>query len=200
MTAQTDPKAVLSISMGAVDGIQITDKHRICIDNINLEKIDAPEVSEQPDGENMLTNGDFGEGSEGWENAVTAPGEAEVSFENGKAVYNVKNVGTEDWNVQLKQSGLVLEQGADYRITFKARSSEARMIKLAMLSPSYAWYGGQDIALEKDQEKEVTIEFTMNEATDMNTTMVISMGAITGTDTPLSEIELSEFSLVKVKN
>ena len=200
MTAQTDPKAVLSISMGAVDGTQITEKHRICIDNINLEKIDAPEVSEQPDGENMLTNGDFAEGINGWENAVTHPGEADVSFENGKAVYNIKNVGTEDWNVQLKQSGLVLEEGAWYRVSFKVKSSEARTIKLAMLSPSYAWYGGQDIALEKNQEEEVSINFKMEKPTDTNTTMVISMGAIAGIDTPLSEIELSEFSLVKVKN
>ena len=42
MTGETDPKALLSISMGAVGGKQITEKHRICIDNINLEKIDAP--------------------------------------------------------------------------------------------------------------------------------------------------------------
>ena len=69
-----------------------------------------------------------------------------------------------------------------------------------MLSPSYDWYGGQDIALEKDQEEEVSINFKMEKPTDTNTTMVISMGAIAGIDTPLSEIELSEFSLVKVKN
>lgn len=43
MTGETDPKALLSISMGAVGGKQITEKHRICIDNINLEKIiDTP--------------------------------------------------------------------------------------------------------------------------------------------------------------
>ena len=59
MTGETDPKAVLSISMGAVDGIQITEKHRICIDNINLEKIDAPDIGEQPVGENLLANSDF---------------------------------------------------------------------------------------------------------------------------------------------
>ena len=147
----------------------------------------------------MLTNGDFAAGIDGWENAVTYPGEADVSFENGKAVYDIKNVGTEDWNVQLKQSGLVLEEGAFYQVSFKAKSSEARTIKLAMLSPSYAWYGGDDITLEKDQEKEITINFKMEAETDMNATMVISMGAIAGTDTPVSEIELSEFSLVKMK-
>lgn len=199
MTGETDPKAVLSISMGAFDGIQITEKHRICIDNINLEKIDAPDIGEQPAGENLLVNSDFASGNEGWENAVTDPGAAEVSFENGRAVYNITDVGTEDWNVQLKQNGIVLEQGAHYKVTFKAKSSEARTIKLAMLSPSYTWYGGADIALEKDQEKEVTVDFEMTEATDMNTAMVVSMGAIAGTETPASTIELSEFSLIRME-
>lgn len=40
MEAETDLKSVLSISMGAVDGTKIDQKHRICIDNISLEKID----------------------------------------------------------------------------------------------------------------------------------------------------------------
>ena len=108
-------------------------------------------------------------------------------------------MGTEDWNVQLKQNGIVLEQGAHYKVTFKAKSSEARTIKLAMLSPSYTWYGGADIALEKDQEKEVTVDFTMNETTDMNAALVISMGAIAGTETSASTIELSEFSLIRTE-
>ena len=66
MTGETDPKALLSISMGAVGGKQITEKHRICIDNINLEKIDAPDIGEQPAGENLLVNSDFSSGNEGW--------------------------------------------------------------------------------------------------------------------------------------
>ena len=68
-----------------------------------------------------------------------------------------------------------------------------------MLSPSYTWYGGADIALEKDQEKEVTVDFTMNENTDMDAALVISMGAIAGTETSTSTIELSEFSLIRTE-
>lgn len=199
MKGETDPKAVLSISMGAVDGKQITEKHRICIDNINLEKIDAPDIGEQPVGENLLVNGDFSSGKVGWEDPVTLPGEADVSFENGRAVYKIRKVGTEDWHVQLKQSGIFLEQGARYKVTFKAKSSEARTIKLAMLSPSYTWYGGADIVLEKDQEKEFTVEFTMDKETETNASMVISMGAISGIDTPASTVELSEFSLIRTE-
>ena len=204
MKGETDPKAVLSISMGAVNGIQITENHRICIDNINLEKIDAPDISEQPVRENLLVNSDFSSGNEGWEDAVTFPGAADVSFENGRAVYKISNVGTEDWNVQLKQNGIkqngiVLEQGAHYKVTFKAKSSEARTIKLAMLSPSYNWFGGEDLVLDKDQEEEFTVEFTMNEETETNASMVISMGAISEIDTPASTVELSEFSLIRTE-
>lgn len=36
MEADTDPEAFLSICLGAVDGTVISDKHRVCIDNISL--------------------------------------------------------------------------------------------------------------------------------------------------------------------
>ncbi len=202
MKHETDLKSVLSISMGAVGGKQISDKHRICIDNISLEKTDAqeePELPVIPAGENILKNGDFAKGEENWVNAVTAPGAATVSFENQKAVYNITNVGTEDWNVQLKQEGILLEKGCTYKLTFKAASTEARTIKAAMLTTKYVWYGGQDIDLEKDTEKTVEIEFTVNEETDSNITMVISMGKIADVDTPVSNITLSDFTLVKAE-
>lgn len=42
MTEPTDLESILSISMGAVDMVQIKEQHRICIDNIKLEMIDGP--------------------------------------------------------------------------------------------------------------------------------------------------------------
>lgn len=196
MAHDTDTGAILSISMGAVDR-QITEQHRICIDNIVLEKIDAPEVPSMAAGKNMLTNPDFSKGEEGWINAITSPGTANVSFTDAKATYDITNVGEEDWNVQLKQEGIMLEKGCNYSITFKVTSTEARTIKLAMLSASYAWYGGEDIVLEAGKEKTVTCNFTMNADTDANTTMVVSMGKIADAATPASVITLSDFSLVK---
>ena len=68
-----------------------------------------------------------------------------------------------------------------------------------MLSPSYTWYGGEDLVLDKNQEKEFTVEFTMNQETEMNASMVISMGAISEIDTPASTVELPEFSLIRTE-
>ncbi len=166
---------------------------------------DATQTPDVPEDNNLLKNGNFANGEEGWVEAVTSPGEAEVSFDNGNAEYNITNVGDEDYHVQLKQENITLEQGCKYKVTFNVTSTEARTIKLAMLSATYAWYGGNNIVLEKDSGQLVNVEFTMNEATDTNTTMVISMGQIkneeTGEkiDTPISTITLSDFKLVKVE-
>lgn len=198
MKSPTDLKSILSISMGAVGGTQITSQHRVCIDNINLEKIDPPVIEEKPVGENMLLNPDFSAGIEGWESAVTPPAEATAVFEDNRAVYDITNVGTADWNVQLKQSGITLEEGSSYKVTFKAQATTARTIKLAMLTASYDWYGGADIALPADEIKEIEVTFTVEKATDTNITMVVSMGAIDGEEIPPSTVSLSDFSLVKL--
>jgi hypothetical protein len=198
MKKPTDLKSILSISMGAVGGTQITTQHQICIDNINLEKIDAPVVQGIPVGENLLKNLNFANGSTDWESAITAPGQGTSAFADNKATYGITNVGSADWNVQLKQSGITLEQGHKYKVTFKANSTEARTIKLAMLTAGYDWYGGADIALAKDVTKDVVAEFTVDKTTDTNITMVVSMGLIDAT-TPTSTITLSDFSLVKVQ-
>jgi len=42
MTEETDDNAVLSISLGAVSGKQISKKHTIFIDNISIQEVDAP--------------------------------------------------------------------------------------------------------------------------------------------------------------
>ena len=112
-------------------------------------------------------------------------------------MFSIANVGTADWNVQLKQAGLTLEEGCSYTVSLKASSTESRTIKLAMLSSTYAYYGGQDITLEAGEEQDISFTFTMDEMTDTAVTMVISMGKIEEQETPVSDITLSDISLVK---
>ena len=200
MTEDTDPNTIFNIAMGAVGGKQIKKQHRICIDDIVLEKIAAPEMKPEEAGKNLLKNGDFSNETDNWNiYGITAPGEATTNIADHAIVYHISNVGTADWNVQLKQSGLILEKECKYRVTFKVTSTAARTIKLAMMSTSYTWYGGADIKLPENEEKEVVCEFTMNKETDSNADFVISMGKIDNEDTPASDITLSDFSLVKVE-
>ncbi len=199
MANDTDSRTMLSISMGAVGGTRITDKHTVVIDNITLEETEPQEEPPVVAGDNLIKNGDFAQGEENWEAAVTTPGEATSSFADGKAVFNITNVGTEDWHVQLKQNGLKLEQGAQYKVTMKIKSSEARVVKYAFLNTTYVYYGGEDLELTANEVKEV--EYTLdvgNKATDSAISFVVSMGQIADKETPVSTIEIDDICVVKV--
>ena len=50
MTEDTDPNTIFNIAMGAVGGKQIKKQHHICIDDIVLEKIAAPEMKPEEAG------------------------------------------------------------------------------------------------------------------------------------------------------
>ncbi|MBE5875919.1 MAG: glycosyl hydrolase family protein [Lachnospiraceae bacterium] len=216
MMCETDKQTILSISMGAVDGVQLTQRHTVAIDNIVLEEVEEPQKEEPEQGESttpeekpeqgdeqtvseLIKNGDFANQDADWVNAITAPGEATADFTQGKAVYNVTNPGAEDWNVQLKQTGLMLENGASYEVSFKMTSSESRIVKYALLNPNagYDWYGGEDLNLVAGEEKIVCNTIYVDKATADTIEFVISMGQIAGVETPNSQIEISEISIVK---
>ncbi len=196
MTEPTDLESVLSISMGAVGGTQITEQHRICIDNILLEKIDAPETPTVAIGQELLKNTEFANDAENWsKNKLDT---TTVTFNNGTTVWDITSVGANDYDNQLSQSGFMLEKGCNYKLTFKAKSTEARSIKYDFMSTSYNWYNGGTTALEANTEADIEFYFKMEKDTDMNSLMTISMGKIAGVDTPASTITLSDFSLTKV--
>ena len=197
MGEDTDPNTILSISLGAVGGTRITDKHTVLIDNITLEETDPIEEPPVEQGENLIQNGDFAAGEEHWESEVTAPGEAAASFADGKAVYEITNVGTKDWHVQLKQSGLKLEKGASYQVRMNIKSTESRIVKYAFLDPSYDWYGGEDLNLTANEVKAVEYKLDVTKPTHNKITFVISMGKIANEDTPASTIEIDDISVIK---
>lgn len=198
MTEPTDIESVLSLSMGAVGGVQITDAHDIYIDDIVLERIEAPEIEETESGVNLLQNADFAAEMDSWEETVAdwVGAAATRTINEGVLTYDITNVGTEDWNVQLKQNGIQLDAGATYVGRFKIKSTEARTVLTGILSQSYDYYGGADLVLEAGVEKEVEFTFKMDD-TDTNAFFYVSMGKIASVDTPASTITLSDFSLVK---
>lgn len=197
MTSTTDPRTILSISMGSVGGIRIKDQHQVYIDNIILEEVEAPPVEPIEEGAEMIQNGDFAAGGDHWNIlSITPPGEAIVTFSEGKVIYDIINPGNEDWSVQLKQGGLLLENGASYTVTFKIKSTQARKVKVAFLDASYEWYGGADIVLNADEEHTVSETIVVTKPTDPAIDFVISMGKVD--ITPASIIEISNVSLKKI--
>lgn len=216
MKFDTDEGSIFNIAMGGSEDTSITTSHRICIDNISLEeKVKAPEVPEVPAGDNLVQNGNFANDGKPWELNIHedggkgATGSAEVV--DGKAVFNITNVGTDEWHVQLKQSGITLEKGSKYKVKFTIQSTEARWVKFALQNQKDVWYCGADIELQAKTplvfENEEPYEIT--EDTDENISFVISMGQIFNWSTEgkgdkklsvPSTIEISDVSLVKVSS
>ena len=167
----------------------------VSIRNVVMEEVVSGSEPEEL-GEELLTNGDFSNGESNWENAVTAPGAAEVSFDTGKAVYNISNVGTEEWHIQLKYTPkLRLGKNGKYKVSFKVKSSEARTIKYAFMQGDSDWYGGDALQLEKDQTLNVCKPIDISKETSENITFIISMGKISDGTSVSSIIEIDDISV-----
>lgn len=200
MTEETDDGTIFNIAMG---GGNITQQHRICIDDIVLEEIDESELEPEVRGDNLLKNTTFSDNAQNWDiNRWNGDGKEMATTEtvNDGIVFHISDVGTADWNIQLKQGGINLEQGCDYRLAFKVTSTESRTIKVGFMDKNTEnWYGGSDVSLEKNREKNVVCKFTMTKDTDAESLMLISIGKIEGEDTPVSDITLSDFYLEKLE-
>lgn len=200
MTEETDDGTIFNIAMG---GGNITQQHRICIDDIVLEEIDESELEPEVRGDNLLKNTTFSDNAKNWDiNRWNSDRKEMATTEtvNDGIVFHISDVGTADWNIQLKQGGINLEKGCDYRLAFKVTSTESRTIKVGFMDKNTEnWYGGSDVSLEKNKAKNVVCKFTMTKDTDAESLMLISMGKIEGEDTPVSDITLSDFYLEKLE-
>jgi hypothetical protein len=74
--------------------------------------------------QNLLTNGDFENGTTGW---VFGPPGVVAS---GEAFYSTANAGGNPWDTELKQTNLSFTGSASYTLTFKARAAANRNISV----------------------------------------------------------------------
>lgn len=202
MTEDTDPASVFNIALGAVDGEIITEQHRVCIDDIVLEKINGPELVAKPYNENLMKNTDFSNGTNDW-SATIGEGDGasgSITTGNGMIRFDITNPGNHDYSVQMIQNGIPIEKGKTYAVWFYAQSDETRVINSNVMSKSapYDWYGGSgDVTLEAGVLKPVLYTFTMQKDTNPEAAFFLSMGKFSE-ETPASEIMLFGFHLAKL--
>ena len=156
---------------------------------------------ENNEGINLIKNADFSSEMEGWTETIANWGgsdgsaDAERTTSDGKIIYNIKNPGTQDWNVQLKQTDIKLQKGHKYKVSFNVLSTGNRKFKTGVMSDSYEWYGGCDPELEAEKEQEVSFNFEMNKETVAD--FYISLGKYDiNDDTLASDVTISDIKMI----
>lgn len=213
MKNASDPAARCGFAMGKIDE-KITTQHSICIDDISLVEISESEANvpkvEVPAADtngNLLKNADFANGTENWNAYATSADSANITLKDGKATFPLTSVGENAWDVAMEQTGLVLETGAKYKLTFKASSTADRTISVGFFTTGDKYQGGDNPVLTST-EKEYTIEFTPEALPESpaSATLKFSLGVFTDyssgsavkVDTPASTITISDLKFEKV--
>lgn len=163
----------------------------VYIDNVRIDKVQKP-------GSNMVLNGNFENGIVNWAPYVDSSASATYLVKDNKFTYNISNAGSENWHIQLKQSGLNLEKGKTYQLKATFKSSVDRKVELALMgndSKNYAYYGGTVIELVADKEYNYTGSFLMSQESDPNGDLVFSFGKVGDGVIPAGSIELTNISL-----
>ena len=157
---------------------------------------DTPSASDAPGEVNLIKSPNF-ENESDWSPYIDSAAAGNQTLEGGKAEFDITNPGTDNWNVQLKQTGIPIEKGATYKLKFKAVSTVGRTIQVLLAKDSGAWYIGEEISLTTT-EAELEKLWTIDVDVEGPATLQVNMGKINNATPTVSKVTLSEFSLVKV--
>ena len=121
---------------------------------------------------NLLTNGEFDNGTNNWGFYQQSGNTATRSIDNtnqlsgsNSTLINISTASGTAWHIQLAQDGLSLESGKDYVVSFEAKAATNRNIHIALQKAVSPWsgYWGQTVALTTTAQ---TYSFDYNSTVD----------------------------------
>ncbi|MCK9181491.1 MAG: carbohydrate binding domain-containing protein [Fibrobacteraceae bacterium] len=138
-------------------------------------------VATIPAHRDSIYNGTFAEGTSGWTLNVWAGG-ATGSVTNGEYKIAIDSIGTNNYQIQLIQAGLILEKGQSYEVSFDAYSSLSRSLEVNVEMNDDPWTsylsGVQEYSLSTSKQT-FKLQFTMEQATDSSSRVSFNAGAST---------------------
>ncbi|MBN1999756.1 aryl-sulfate sulfotransferase, partial [candidate division KSB1 bacterium] len=139
---------------------------------------EAVQVNFSDPGGNLVNNGDFSQGTQDWIWELQDTGQAELSVKDGEARISILNGGSNDYDVQLRQNGIPLTNGAEYTFEFDARADATRIIeaKVGQDQSPFNNYSKSTYYSLKRTTTHYTWDFTMEDPTDLNARVVFNMG------------------------
>lgn len=136
-----------------------------------------------PEHRDTVYNGKFMNSLAGWTLNVWE-GSAAGIVENGECKVEVSSIGTENHQIQLIQSGLILKQGNYYKVSFDAYTASSRMLEVNVEMKDDPWtaYLSEPINIDLTTNKKTySFTFKMNNSSDSSGRLSFNMGGSTGT-------------------
>ena len=134
----------------------------------------------------LIKNGSFNDGLSGFSPYVDSSAQASYVVdslkEDNALSLTVNKSGDADWKVQVKQENVPLEKGKEYRLTFKAKSTINRDIRVIMQgNEAHGWavYSNDNIVSLTNEYQTFTDTFTMEADTDKEAFLSICLGNVT---------------------
>ncbi|MBE0653773.1 MAG: carbohydrate binding domain-containing protein [Bacteroidales bacterium] len=131
---------------------------------------------------NLVKNPDFFDGMEGWTLTTLSSAIADGSAVQGEYTVSIGNGGGNPWDVFLGQSGLLVEQGFEYTISFDAYAGAPRRITPLVGKNSEPWTvysGGEPVSISTTRQT-YSFTFPMNEPTDPDSRLGFDTGGDEG--------------------
>nr|WP_154893946.1 carbohydrate binding domain-containing protein [Paenibacillus xylanexedens] len=201
MGETADAAALLNFGLGR----PLAEEHSVSIQNVMLFEVNpGADQGGQPVHVNLIPNGDFAKGSEGWfKYAAGVESDLAIHVENQQLQAVIGQVGTNPWDRQVINEGFAMQQGTKYKLTFKAKADKARKMGVGIgwvdVPAGYAWHGfyGQQVSLSTE-EQEYTFTFDTTEPSYPNSRIVFDMGNIAGAEDGNTTITLSSVNLTNL--
>ena len=152
---------------------------------------------------NYIVNGDFSkkedlEKDEAWAFKTAQNGEGTAKIADKKVTLKTEKAGDVDYSLQLVQNNLPMKQGASYTLSFDAKASADRKMKVAIQGPDQGWiaYMDQKTVELTTEKKTYSYDFTVTQSTDPNGRLDFNFGALGST----ADIEISNVVLKKTSD
>jgi hypothetical protein len=132
---------------------------------------------------NLVKNGDFSTNADSWGLGVYDNAKASGGQSGGKYSVTTQSAGANEWNIQLSQSGIKLDQGKSYRLSFKAsgKSGATIQVNIGMSGEPYTSYSQLQTVSLAGSDSVYVINFTMNEASTTGARLEFNGGKTSGT-------------------
>lgn len=166
--------------------------------HVNVDYFILTDVNFRGNTGNLVRNGTFDQDVDGWQTyqSDNLTDKLSISAEKGAMRIHLPEIMLENWNQQVYQDGITLEQGRTYTVTFDVYSEVDRPIQLAVgfVDPAnnYAYTdflnGNKPTFWLTKDKKQQQFSFVMNHPTQTNSKLEFDLGQLTVTgvvyDTP----------------